>query len=1227
MDNTAECVKVAVNIRPLITPELLNGCTDCITLVPGEPQTGSGKTYTMGTNYSGEGTNEGVIPKVMDTIFRRFESVKESTEFLIRVSFIEIFKEEVFDLLDSNTILSKGEAGIGGKGVVPPRVPIQIRETVNGGITLAGVTEAEVRCKEEMGAYLSKGSLARATASTNMNNQSSRSHAIFTISMEQKKITLSSNGVNNDDMCDDILRAKLHLVDLAGSERAKRTGADGLRFKEGIHINKGLLALGNVISALGDEKKRKEGGHDSLGGNSKTVMIACVSPADTNAEETLNTLKYANRARNIQNKAVINRDPNAVQLQRMRSQIEQLQAELCIYRGDANAPFDEIQILKHKVALLEASNGELHKELQERQMNFEHLNQRAIDAQVEKDKLIMQIESIRNGKSWDEIDAASDQDADLVRSYVSKIQVLEGELLRIKNSKLKHTRFVDCVDSDDEGFRSGPGLFPPTDDEGDLPDLYDEAEVEEKELEHSSMQERLDRELKELDRRLEQKEAEMKRFTGDDTSVIKQHYEKKVHDLEQEKRKLQKEIAELKGNISNISSTSDDGTKRLKEEYLQKLTILEAQVSTLKKKQEAQAQQLRQKQKSDEAARKLQEEILRIKTQKVQLQHKIKHESEQFRLWKASREKEVLQLKKEGRRNEYEMHKLLALNQRQKMVLQRKTEEASLATKRLKDLLESKKASSRELSNAGNGNGAGIQALMQAVEHELEVSLRVHAVRSEYERQLQERAKIAQELARLKEETEMMKKTNSSESPSTMSPGARNSRIFALENMLATSSSTLVSMASQLSEAEESGKGFSGRGRWNHVRSLVDAKNLMNYLFNLASSSRCMLRDKEVDCREKDSEIRDLKGKIVNLSGFVRHLEKQKAELIHQVKIQVQSSALKNMENGGRKYDLRKPPRSSIFMNEDMDTSISDHSDSETNDEDDEWVRSTIKKTRRTNSRTGGLHSRSPFKTDSSSSGDGGDLRKIEPAGQCCSCSRKSFCKTTKCECLAAGGMCGASCGCSASKCSNRDPAAYAVTMSQIDAEVGGSDESSKNKTNELASQGAMLLENAMSEKPAGVAGQTEDDVSETQRKPLSDIGNTKTKSNAPKPNQRKKWRKSVIQLVPVAPPPSSTQQPETHNESVQMAPPATPSAEAPRALENATSNGGATDKPLKLPRAMRAPGPSKGVQFRERNASSHGADESVQKEGGGKVRLNYPPTRSPARPVRPTDEKENYSR
>lgn len=167
-------------------------------------KTGSGKTYTMGTNYTGEGGSGGIIPRVMENIFQRVESMKESAEFLTRVSFIEvnnphslkfvlfylvqlpcwrpynvnlpkwqIFKEEVFDLLDSNSAaLPRGEVACQAKPAVPARVPIQIRETVNGGITLAGVTEAEVRTKEEMASYLSRGSLSRATGSTNMNSQS-----------------------------------------------------------------------------------------------------------------------------------------------------------------------------------------------------------------------------------------------------------------------------------------------------------------------------------------------------------------------------------------------------------------------------------------------------------------------------------------------------------------------------------------------------------------------------------------------------------------------------------------------------------------------------------------------------------------------------------------------------------------------------------------------------------------------------------------------------------------------------------------------------------------------------------------------------------------------------------------------------------------------------------------------------------------------------------------------
>lgn len=1281
--DSSQCVRVAVNVRPLITPELLLGCTDCISVVPGEPQvqigshsftydyvygstglpcsglyddcvaplvdalfhgynatvlaygqTGSGKTYTMGTNYMGEGSNVGVIPKVVESIFKRVEATKDSTEFLIRVSFIEIFKEEVFDLLDPNSpVVSKADGASLAKPAVPARVPIQIRETVNGGITLAGVTEAEVRTKEEMATYLSRGSQSRATGSTNMNSQSSRSHAIFTITMEQKKPSHCLPGVTNDDIGDDILCAKLHLVDLAGSERAKRTGADGMRFKEGIHINKGLLALGNVISALGDEKKRKEGGHvpyrdskltrllqDSLGGNSKTVMIACVSPADTNAEETLNTLKYANRARNIQNKAVINRDPMAAQVQRMRSQIEQLQAELLFYRGDASTPFEELQILKYKISLLEASNAELQRELQDRRVTCEHLTQRALDAQVEKDKLLMKIESARSGKSWDEIDSSSNQDFDLVKNYVSKIQELEGELLHMRNlNSSKRRRSVDCVDSDDDRFCSKNRLFPctneyPSDYETKAVDISDEIEDDEKELEHSSLQEKLDMELKELDKKLEQKEAEMKRFASVDTSVLKQHYEKKVQDLEQEKKSLLKEIDELRHNLSNISSTSDDGAQKLKENYLQKLNILEAQVSELKKKQDAQAQLLRQKQKSDEAAKRLQDEIHRIKSQKVQLQHKIKQESEQFRLWKASREKEVLQLKKEGRRNEYEMHKLLALNQRQKMVLQRKSEEASLATKRLKELLESRKASSRE--TYGAGNGPGIQALMQAIEHELEVTVRVHEVRAEYERQMEERARMAKEVAKLKEEAYLIKQSKLSDGCETMSPGARNSRIFALENMLGTSSSTLVSMASQLSEAEERERVFSGRGRWNQVRSLADAKNIMNYLFNLASSSRCSVRDNEVASRDKDSEIRDLKEKVVKLSSYARQVEMQKAELLHQVKSQ--NSALKkysmrsaidgqisDLTIGGHKYDLRKQDhRSSMFLLEDMDTSESEHSGKEGNESnDDEWVESEKPRFRTRNSKTGGRRSVASNLSDTNdpeslrlgSSGEGimAETAKIG-SGVCCSCSKYSSCKTTKCQCRAAGGSCGTSCGCVATKCANRG----SFSNNELDESSGtdifeghGSGSDEKEKSHALASHGAMLLQSALVEKPTET-----NDENGSRRKPLSDIGNTLVKSKASKPNQRKKWRTSTVLLVS-DPPPSS--QPE--------------SIDAPQKPGNSSASEG--DIPLKLPRAMRSAASNSGNPLRERNAGQ--SDAVANKE---------PSVLTPTSPLRQrrSEEKEN---
>ncbi|RYR55740.1 hypothetical protein Ahy_A06g030917 [Arachis hypogaea] len=614
------CVKVAVHVRPLIADEKLQGCKDCVTVVPGKPQvqigshsftfdhvygstgspssamfgecvaslvdglfqgynatvlaygqTGSGKTYTMGTGFKDD-YQGGIIPQVMSVLFDKIEILKHQSEFQLHVSFIEILKEEVRDLLDPS-FLNKPETANGhaGKVNVPGKPPIQIRETSNGVITLAGSTEVSVTTLKEMAACLEQGSLSRATGSTNMNNQSSRSHAIFTITLEQmRKLNSSSEIGANDTMNEEYLCAKLHLVDLAGSERAKRTGSDGLRFKEGVHINKGLLALGNVISALGDEKKRKEGAHvpyrdskltrllqDSLGGNSRTVMIACISPADINAEETLNTLKYANRARNIQNKPVVNRDPMSSEMLKMRQQLEYLQAELCARSGGSS---EEVQVLKERIAWLEAANEDLCRELHEYR----------------------------------------------TRSPVSVIDHCEKDAYddstcNVKTDGLKRGLPITAPD------------YPMSETTGDSREIEEVA----KEWEHTLLQNSMDRELHELNKRLEQKESEMKLFGISDAETLKQHFGRKIMELEDEKRAVQRERDRLLAEVENLAANSDGQTHKSEDIHAQKLKALESQILDLKKKQESQVQLLKQKQKSDEAAKRLQDEIQSIKAQKV----------------------------------------------------------------------------------------------------------------------------------------------------------------------------------------------------------------------------------------------------------------------------------------------------------------------------------------------------------------------------------------------------------------------------------------------------------------------------------------------------------------------------------------------------------------------------------------------------------------------------------
>ena len=269
-------------------------------------QTGTGKTYTMEGVVENQ-EHKGIILHAFDHIFAHISTVKDIT-FLVRASFLQIYMEDVCDLLGD------------------PKKKLHVRQ-VDGETSVVGLSTHIVKSPEEITKLLLKGKENRAVGATSMNAQSSRSHSVFTIVIEQQRQegdrTMTKMG-------------KLHLVDLAGSERLGKTEATGQRAKEGAKINQSLLALGNVISALVTGAKHVAYRdskltlllQDSLGGNAKTVMVATLGPASYNYDETLSTLLYATRAKDIKNAPKVNEDPKDALLGQLKAQIEALKKQL-----------------------------------------------------------------------------------------------------------------------------------------------------------------------------------------------------------------------------------------------------------------------------------------------------------------------------------------------------------------------------------------------------------------------------------------------------------------------------------------------------------------------------------------------------------------------------------------------------------------------------------------------------------------------------------------------------------------------------------------------------------------------------------------------------------------------------------------------------------------------------------------------------------------------------------
>ncbi|XP_017754863.1 PREDICTED: kinesin-like protein unc-104 isoform X11 [Eufriesea mexicana] len=367
-------------------------------------QTGAGKSYTMmGKQEEGQ---EGIIPQICKDLFRKISrNSNESLKYSVEVSYMEIYCERVRDLLNPK---NKGN--------------LRVREHPLLGPYVEDLSKLAVMSYQDIHDLIDEGNKARTVAATNMNETSSRSHAVFTIFFTQQKQD-SATGLVTEKV------SKISLVDLAGSERADSTGAKGTRLKEGANINKSLTTLGKVISALAEiaTKKKKKADfipyrdsvltwllRENLGGNSKTAMIAAVSPADINYDETLSTLRYADRAKQIVCKAVVNEDANAKLIRELKEEIQKLR-----------------ELLKQEgIDVQEGPDGKVTYEKKESRDEIVRANKREDDVKETRPRIPSHTTSTIAEEAVDQLQASEKLIAELNETWEEKLK--RTELVRLQ---------------------------------------------------------------------------------------------------------------------------------------------------------------------------------------------------------------------------------------------------------------------------------------------------------------------------------------------------------------------------------------------------------------------------------------------------------------------------------------------------------------------------------------------------------------------------------------------------------------------------------------------------------------------------------------------------------------------------------------------------------------------------------------------------------------------------
>uniref|UniRef100_A0A8C9HGN4 Kinesin-like protein KIF21A n=1 Tax=Piliocolobus tephrosceles TaxID=591936 RepID=A0A8C9HGN4_9PRIM len=666
-------VRVAVRIRPQLAKEKIEGCHICTSVTPGEPQvflgkdkaftfdyvfdidsqqeqiyiqciekliegcfegynatvfaygqTGAGKTYTMGTGFDVNIVEEeqGIISRAVKHLFKSIEEKKHIAiknglpppDFKVNAQFLELYNEEVLDLFDTTRDIDAKNK----------KSSIRIHEDSTGGIYTVGVTTRTVNTESEMMQCLKLGALSRTTASTQMNVQSSRSHAIFTIHVCQTRVCpqIDADSATDNKIISEsaqmnefeTLTAKFHFVDLAGSERLKRTGATGERAKEGISINCGLLALGNVISALGDKSKRAT--HvpyrdskltrllqDSLGGNSQTIMIACVSPSDRDFMETLNTLKYANRARNIKNKVMINQDRASQQINALRSEITRLQMELMEYKTGKRIIDEEgvesINDMFHENAMLQTENNNLRVRIKAMQETVDALRSRITQLVSDQANHVL----ARAGEGNEEI-------SNMIHSYIKEIEDLRAKLLESEavneNLRKNLTRATARAP-----YFSGSSTFSPTilSSDKETIEIIDLAKKDLEKLKRKEKRKKKSVAGKEDNTDTDQEKKEEKGASERENNELEVEESQEVSDHEDEEEEEEEEEDDIEGGESSDESDSESDEKAnyqadlanitceiaIKQKLIDELENSQKRLQTLKKQYEEKLMMLQHK--------------------------------------------------------------------------------------------------------------------------------------------------------------------------------------------------------------------------------------------------------------------------------------------------------------------------------------------------------------------------------------------------------------------------------------------------------------------------------------------------------------------------------------------------------------------------------------------------------------------------------------------------------